>query len=250
MSAKEIFLSQFKILSNYNSFISKKRDIRQLKSSYPSTIEELQKLLKIAENDRRELGHYEDCGDFYQEEYKEAKSNLSNFELSYSQNLRNLVSQKIEHEKLYKRFLHEHKENFSEESYIFILSIIDELRQNNIENSNKRMKQVRETSHKNECLYKLITILFGKRLHNHIYLPSFKFDSKDYKSLQPLEEAFNKKECYPSKDMILSLVQKHSNQDTILLYAKKALELLNLKPCKKSDNYIKVINDNIDIAFK
>lgn len=250
MSAKEIFLSQFKILSNYNSFISKKRAIRQLKSSYSSTIEELQKLLKIAENDRRELGHYEDCGDFYQEEYKEAKSNLSNFELSYSQNLRNLVSQKIEHEKLYKRLLHKHKELYSEESYNFIVSIIQEKRQHNIEQSHKRMQEVRETSHKNECLYKLITILFGKRLDSHIYLPSFQFKSKEYKALEPLFEAFNKKNDYPSKDKVLSLIEKYSSKDVILLYTQKILESLRLKEGKKSDNYIKVINEYVDVIFK
>lgn len=248
MSSQEIFLSQFEILSNYNLFISKKRQISKLKSSYKETLESLQESLKIAEKDRFELGYFEDCGEFYQERYKEAKENLSNFESDYIQNLRNLVSQKIKHEKLYKFFLHKHKEKFSEESYNFIVSMIENQRKHNIEQANKRMKEVKETSHKNECLYKLITILFSKRLHNHVYLPCF--NSKEYRSLKPLKEEFDKKDYYPSKDTVLSLIDKYSIHNAVILYTEKVLTLLNLKSGKKSDNYITVIQDCVDIAFK
>ncbi len=250
MSSKEIFLSQFEILSNYNLFISKKRQITTLKASYQPTLESLQKALKIATEEERQLGGFEDCGEFYQDLLKESKHDLENFEDSYARNLRNLISEKIKHEKSYKRLLHKHKELYSEESYNFIVSIIQEKRQHNIEQSHKRMQEVRETSHKNECLYKLITILFGKRLDNHIYLPSFQFKSKEYKALEPLFEAFNKKNDYPSKDKVLSLIEKYSSKDVILLYTQKILESLRLKEGKKSDNYIKVINEYVDVIFK
>lgn len=55
-------------------------------------IKELQKQLVIEKQERKELGRYEDCGDFYQEQVMKTEAVISE-----------LISQKIQIEKLIKR---------------------------------------------------------------------------------------------------------------------------------------------------
>lgn len=113
------FQTPANIVVEISSIIEARNNIKRIKKNVKnSSLSQKEKLIQQVESAKKEasiFGMYDDCGSFYEEEYKNAQSNLEYFENNFSGLIEKLV---ILPEKQVKFRIHQFKENNADYAHL------------------------------------------------------------------------------------------------------------------------------------